>query len=419
MSGSGGLIEVDFNVNELGLANNRKYTFEMECFLDVEGDQNPSKNTFSFSFYIDNEAPVLVEEETVLKYDSNATTGKITRRYLDLAFYDNHYIQGFYLTTYDSVDSEGNLVNSESLLDGMIPTPDFTRGNVNNYKLDITEYWTKIQAKGGKLYVEVVDYAKNKQGYFLTLDDVISPIEGISFKETSKDPVTGEEIYRGYTVRPNGQVDLNRYIIVEPRGVVTDSVVWTSSDESVATVVDGIVTGIAGGDPDQERTATITAASPDGKYQASLKITVKGTPLDDISITGITLSETVLNLLVGETREITATVTPYNTTVKDYELVWSSGDAAKLKIEQTDDPNTVKLTALESTYDRKTTTNRSFTLVVSIRGTSISSSCTVSIEDEFEVEGRYLKSYNGRGMKTASSPCRTISASSISTATRS
>lgn len=397
MSGSGGLIEVDFNVNELGLANNRKYTFEMECFLDVEGDQNPSKNTFSFSFYIDNEAPVLVEEETVLKYDSNATTGKITRRYLDLAFYDNHYIQGFYLATYDSVDSEGNLVNSESLLDGMIPTPDFTRGNVNNYKLDITEYWTKIQAKGGKLYVEVVDYAKNRQGYFLTLDDVISPIEGISFKETSKDPVTGEEIYRGYTVRPNGQVDLNRYIIVEPRGVVTDPVVWTSSDESVATVVDGIVTGIAGGDPDQERTATITAASPDGKYQASLKITVKGTPLDDISITGITLSETVLNLLVGETREITATVTPYNTTVKDYELVWSSGDAAKLKIEQTDDPNTVKLTALESTYDRKTTTNRSFTLVVSIRGTSISSSCTVSIEDEFEVEGRYLKSYNGRG----------------------
>lgn len=243
MSGSGGLIEVDFNVNELGLANNRKYTFEMECFLDVEGDQNPSKNTFSFSFYIDNEAPVLVEEETVLKYDSNATTGKITRRYLDLAFYDNHYIQGFYLATYDSVDGEGNLVNSESLLDGMIPTPDFTRGNVNNYKLDITEYWTKIQAKGGKLYVEVVDYAKNKQGYFLTLDDVISPIEGISFKETSKDPVTGEEIYRGYTVRPNGQVDLNRYIIVEPRGVVTDSVVWTSSDESVATVVDGIVTG--------------------------------------------------------------------------------------------------------------------------------------------------------------------------------
>lgn len=221
----------------------------MECFLDVEGDQNPSKNTFSFSFYIDNEAPVLVEEETVLKYDSNATTGKSpaaisTSRFTIIIIY-----QGFYLATYDSVDGEGNLVNSESLLDGMIPTPDFTRGNVNNYKLDITEYWIEDSGEGRKTLRRSRGLAKNKQGYFLTLDDVISPIEGISFKETSKDPVTGEEIYRGYTVRPNGQVDLNRYIIVEPRGVVTDSVVWTSSDESVATVVDGIVTGIAGGVP--------------------------------------------------------------------------------------------------------------------------------------------------------------------------
>lgn len=75
-SGSGGMVDVNFNVAELGLANNKKYTFEMECFLDVEGEQSPSRNTFSFSFYIDNEAPVLVPDETVIKYDTDSTTGK-------------------------------------------------------------------------------------------------------------------------------------------------------------------------------------------------------------------------------------------------------------------------------------------------------------------------------------------------------
>lgn len=110
-SGSGGMVDVNFNVAELGLANNKKYTFEMECFLDVEGEQSPSRNTFSFSFYIDNEAPVLVPDETVIKYDTDSTTGKITRRYLELAFYDNHYIQGFFLSSYESVNADGSFVN--------------------------------------------------------------------------------------------------------------------------------------------------------------------------------------------------------------------------------------------------------------------------------------------------------------------
>lgn len=65
----------------------------------------------------------------------------------------------------------------------MVPTPEFTRGTINKYKLDITQYWNQIQAKGGNLYIQVVDYAKNSAGYYLSLNDTVAEIESISFKE--------------------------------------------------------------------------------------------------------------------------------------------------------------------------------------------------------------------------------------------
>lgn len=393
-SGSGGMVDVNFNIAELGLANNKKYTFEMECFLDVEGEQSPSRNTFSFSFYIDNEAPVLIPDETVIKYDTDSTTGKITRRYLELAFYDNHYIQGFFLSSYESVNADGSFVNGESVFSGMVPTPEFTRGTINKYKLDITQYWNQIQAKGGNLYIQVVDYAKNSAGYYLSLNDTVAEIESISFKETTGTDDDGNPIYRGYSIRPNGQVDLGRYLIVEPRNVVTEPVTWTSSDPSVATVVDGVVTGVKAG------TTTITASggtdANGNPYSASLVITVAGEALDDIAITGITLSDTALNLLVGETRELTATVTPYNTTI-DYEIEWICNDS-RVRIDYTDDPQTIRVTALETTYDTKTSSHpTSITIGARIKNTRIQTNCSILVKYEYEMEGRYLKKYNGRG----------------------
>ena len=51
----GGYVDVGFYVNEYNLENNRKYTYSMVCYLDYdEHEQHNLKNTFSFSFYIDN-----------------------------------------------------------------------------------------------------------------------------------------------------------------------------------------------------------------------------------------------------------------------------------------------------------------------------------------------------------------------------
>lgn len=183
-------------------------------------------------------------------------------------------------------------------------------------------------------------------------------------------------------------------MIVEPRNVVTEPVTWTSSDPSVATVVDGVVTGVKAG------TTTITASggtdANGNPYSASLVITVAGEALDDIAITGITLSDTALNLLVGETRELTATVTPYNTTI-DYEIEWICNDS-RVRIDYTDDPQTIRVTALETTYDTKTSSHpTSITIGARIKNTRIQTNCSILVKYEYEMEGRYLKKYNSRG----------------------
>lgn len=80
--------------------------------------------------------------------------------------------------------------------------------------------------------------------------------------------------------------------------------VWTSSDEAVATVdAEGSVTAVAPGE------AEITAASEDGKLTASCRVTV------GVSVTGIAAPET-LELQIGETEtaNLGAAVLPDNAT---------------------------------------------------------------------------------------------------------
>lgn len=82
------------------------------------------------------------------------------------------------------------------------------------------------------------------------------------------------------------------------------ALVWTSSDEAVATVdAEGAVTAVAPGE------AEITAASEDGKLTASCRVTV------GVSVTGIAAPET-LELQIGETEtaNLGAAVLPDNAT---------------------------------------------------------------------------------------------------------
>lgn len=129
----------------------------------------------------------------------------------------------------------------------------------------------------------------------------------------------------GVTIAPTtatvkvGRTETLTHTIV-PANATTQTVTWTSSDEAVATVVGGVVTGEKAG------SATITVTTTDGGFTATCAVTV-----ENIAVTGITLTDATLSL--KEKKILTATITPTDATVKT--VTWSSSNTAVATVNAT------------------------------------------------------------------------------------
>lgn len=122
------------------------------------------------------------------------------------------------------------------------------------------------------------------------------PVTGVSLNTSSACMIVGNTLTLTATVNPSNATD--------------QTVVWSTSNGSVATVYGGIVTAVGAG------TATITATA--GGKNATCTVTVE-TPAD---ATGITLDRTSATMDVGTALTLTATVTPNN--AADKTVVWTS-----------------------------------------------------------------------------------------------
>ena len=107
---------------------------------------------------------------------------------------------------------------------------------------------------------------------------------------------------------------------VEPENAKNKSVIWTSTDEEVASVSsDGMVTAHKAG------TATIKAVTADGGKEAACQVDVTERMPGSIAVTGVSLDQSFLELKVGEQdKKLTAAVTPDNATYS--EVLWESSD---------------------------------------------------------------------------------------------
>ncbi|MDR0941838.1 MAG: Ig-like domain-containing protein [Bacteroidales bacterium] len=105
-----------------------------------------------------------------------------------------------------------------------------------------------------------------------------------------------------------------------PEKTTTKTITWESSDETIATVVDGEITTLAVG------TTTITATTTNGKF-AECVLTV--TP---VMAQSLTLSSDILSLGIGDAKNLQATVLPLNTA--DKSLTWSIDKSAIATIDQ-------------------------------------------------------------------------------------
>ena len=118
----------------------------------------------------------------------------------------------------------------------------------------ITRLFQCVYKKEGKSVITVTtNNGKSSKAYIsVVLNEV--KITSVSISSSSKDIYVGE----------NTTLNIN----ISPKDATDKSISWSSSNTSVATVNDGIVTGIKAGD------VTITAKTNNGII-ATTKITVK------------------------------------------------------------------------------------------------------------------------------------------------
>ena len=147
-------------------------------------------------------------------------------------------------------------------------------------------------------YLSIMDaMAGTTYELYIELTRKAVPATGVTLSETA------------LSLRPTEKATLAATVAPEN---TTDTLVWTSSNDAVATVKDGVITAKS------EGTATITAAC--GSAKAECVVTV----LSPIPATGVTLDKTALKLYEGDAAKLTAMVKPEDTT--DKTIVWTSSD---------------------------------------------------------------------------------------------
>lgn len=132
-------------------------------------------------------------------------------------------------------------------------------------------------------------------------DEPIIPVEKVTLNKFQIPLAVGESESLVATVTPNNAVD--------------KSVVWTTSDATVATVADGVVTAVAASQTPVIITATSVA---DKTKYATCEVTVS------IPVTSVTVEPTTLSLFQNETATLTATIAPDN--ASNQAVIWSSSD---------------------------------------------------------------------------------------------
>ena len=99
-------------------------------------------------------------------------------------------------------------------------------------------------------------------------------------------------------------------ILADVTNATNKNITWTSNNEEVATVSNGVITGIA------EGTAIITVKTIDGDYTKTCAVTVTEDGVENvIHVSGIELDKTNITLKTGETETLNQTIWAENSRI--------------------------------------------------------------------------------------------------------
>jgi len=124
------------------------------------------------------------------------------------------------------------------------------------------------------------------------------------------------------TLAPGENAQL--YATITPADAANKKVTWISENNAVATVAEGLVTGVSAG------STIVRVTTEDGGYTAKCVVTVEK---KEIPATGISLDKISVKLEKGKAIVLKATVIPANATNK--QVIWLSSDEDTIAVDTT------------------------------------------------------------------------------------
>ncbi len=404
--------------SDMGFMNNRQYEFKMQAKLDYGdgGLKTNVRNSFTFDFTFDNEAPVLKNIEYEKKYDR---TLKKDRHYVTLTIYDNHYIQSVTPIVFNKEDEYAFLESD--------PIPVYgEKGKDNKIRIEVTEQLENLYADpitSHCLAFAIDDYALNGNIFFCELPGTHGPFR---FTENGEYDGTRKTML---SVKTGEIHDLTQFLASADATLDEDKdflkyLSWTSSNENVLQVNEGVIRAIAPGVATIKVSEKVNVLGHSSANDASIVVTVTGAAAtatslsssvgsyDDAAIQEIRFAyfDTVyahplagMSTDIGETGDriyisarpsvefypgekikLSPDIEPWYVADK-YTLTYETTNPDVVKVEQ---DGTV--TALKE---------GSATVTLKVSGSNLLARLRLTVNSEFVIENRMLMAYKGIGGK--------------------
>lgn len=395
--------------------NNAHYQVTMSAKLDWDGSNERNVNdTYQFSFYIDYEAPLIVDSQFRTEYDKNREEN---RYYVDLTVYDNHYAMSLRPVVLYSYNDNGTQRRTyASLSKYAIPVYQQTRGSQTLVTVEITDYLDQIRnsamPQGITFYID--DFAMNSNVYYIPFPE--ADCATLEFEnQVAGNRVPTIELKKGETFDLTtimyDSADINRVITRDYLKQLT----WTSSNPSVVSVSGGKIEALKNNSgirisvkgetwpKSKEIIVNIVGETNDPSSSQNVQVEkIEFTSYDtiyayngDIDYSEIGKTGGIgyfdgnytLNFYPGEVVKLHYTIEPWNLPSSRYQLRWSSSNE---RVATVDDNGEVK--GISEGRARIY-----LNIIVDGRESILQASCTINIKSEFVIENRELVAYKGLG----------------------
>ncbi len=381
-------VKLEIYPEEEGFIANGKYRMEFEFFKDepAEGQTAREEDTFSFSFTVDYEAPVM-QDARVRYYNYKEGNKEKQRIYLDVDVYDNHYAQTL-MVCYPRTADDGD-VTLQLATEYPTPIRNAVKNGVTTVSVEITDLYEKY---GDQLYVQIDDYAMNTCLYQVNASQANASAlpEGSQFSVASADRKVNVDIYGTHKVSLvygsdyTGNGDASNFL-------------WTSANPQIADVKNGEIVGL------KEGNTKIFVSNRKGGTK-TIDVTVSGnkaTTLPKVPSVSFGIIQTdkdalqkangLIKVNAGKQIKLSIETDPWYHPMTDLKIEWSTSKPDVATVDENGNVTTIKkgTAIISATVYQKRGSGWSETLY--------GATSMMQVQDEFTVANYTLSDYNGLG----------------------